>query len=168
MFFYAWVIIAHWEFWYDYFICLIDISIWDIDMLMILIDSLACLSKLIWFLPWLSCSLWHVCPNYCISCLSWCWLSCLYIIMEHATLGTYSSWVSYFLISWSVDLDYIYLLCMIAWCTTALFLYDACIACLCESHTYPLISNFLVSIDLISLDLIFHMRLVALFVIRPS
>ena len=38
MFFYAWVIIAHWEFWHGNFLCSIAISICDISMLMILID----------------------------------------------------------------------------------------------------------------------------------
>ena len=83
---YAWVIIAHWGFWCGDFIYLIALSICDIDMVMILIDSPTCLSILILLLPWLSCLLWHVCSHCCISCLSYCWLSCLYInliIFEH-------------------------------------------------------------------------------------
>ena len=75
--------------WCDDFLWLISISIWDIDMLMILIDSLYYLSILILFLLWLSCSLWHVCSHCCISCCLSDWLICLYIILiifEHVIL----------------------------------------------------------------------------------
>ena len=90
------------------------------------------------------------------------------IIMEHAILARYSSRLSYFLLSLCVDLDDIYLLSMTAWCMTALLIHDACMACLCGTHTYPLISKSLVSVEIVSLDLVFHMRLVTLFAFRPS
>ena len=46
---------------------------------------------------------------------------------------------------------------------TSLLLHDACVTCLCGSHIYPLISNSLVLVELVSFDLVFDMRLVALF-----
>ena len=51
---------------------------------------------------------------------------------------------------------------------TVIILCDACIACLCGTHIYPLTSNFLVSVDFVSLDFVFDMRLVTLFALRPS
>ena len=39
----------------------------------------------------------------------------------------------------------------------------AWVAYLCRTHTYPLISKFLVSVELVSFDLVFDMRLVVLF-----
>ena len=58
---------------------------------------------------------------------------------------------------------YISMVYLTAYCMTSLFLHDACVACLCGSHTYPLISNSVVSVELVSLDLVFDMRLIALF-----
>ena len=52
---------------------------------------------------------------------------------------------------------------MTAWSMIAFLLCDACVACLCEAHTYPLISNSLVLVELVSLDLVFHMTLLILF-----
>ena len=51
---------------------------------------------------------------------------------------------------------------------TAILLCDAYIACLSGTHIYPLTSNFLVSVDFVSLDFVFDMTLVTLFVLRPS
>ena len=67
-----------------------------------------------------------------------------------------------------VDLDDLFLFCVIAWCMTTLFLHDACIAYLIGSHTYPFISNSLVSVELVFLDLVFHMSFLALFALRLS
>ena len=63
-----------------------------------------------------------------------------------------------FLLSLCVDMSDIPVICM-----TAILLCDACIACLCGTHIYPLTSNSLDSVDLVSLDLVFDMRLVTLF-----
>ena len=68
-----------------------------------------------------------------------------------------------FLPSLCVDMSDIPVICMTAWCMTATLLCDACISCLCGTHIYPLTPNSLVSIDLISLDLVFDIRLVTLF-----
>ena len=83
-------------------------------------------------------------------------------------LVIYLSCLSYFLFSLCVYMDDIPVICMTAWCMTALLLCDACIACLRGTHIYSLTSNSLVSVDLVSLDLIFDMRLVTLFALRSS
>ena len=74
----------------------------------------------------------------------------------------YSCYISILLIiflpSLCIDMSCIPIICM-----TAILLYDACIACLCGTHIYPLTSNFLDSVDLVSLDLVFDMRPVTLF-----
>ena len=75
----------------------------------------------------------------------------------------YLSCFSYFLLSLCVDMNNIPVICMTAWCMTAILLCDACVACLCETHIYPLTSNSLDLVDLVSLDLVFDMRLVTLF-----
>ena len=74
------------------------------------------------------------------------------IILEHVILAIYLSRLSYFLLSLCVDLDDILVVCSITSYMTSLILHDACVACLCGSHTYPLISNSLVSVELVSLD----------------
>ena len=63
-----------------------------------------------------------------------------------------------FLPNLCVDMSDIPVICM-----SVILLCDACIACLCGTHIYPLTSNSLDSVDLVSLDLIFDMRLVTLF-----
>ena len=73
-----------------------------------------------------------------------------------------------FLPSLYVDMSDILVICMTPWCMTAILLCDAYIACLSGTHIYPLTSNSLVSVDFISLDLIFDMRLVTLFTLRSS
>ena len=83
-------------------------------------------------------------------------------------LVIYLSSLSYFLPSLCVDMSDIHVLCMTVWCIIALLLCDACVACLCGSHIYSLTSNSLVSVNLVSIDLVFDMRLVAMFVLRPS
>ena len=60
------------------------------------------------------------------------------------------------------------MLCMTTCYMTSLLLHDACVTCLCGTHTYPLVSKSLVPIDLVSLDLVFDMRLVTLFALQPS
>ena len=75
-------------------------------------------------------------------------------------LGVYSSRLSCFMFSMCADMSDIHVLCM-----TAIFLCDACVACLCGSHIYSLTSNSLVLVNLVSLDLVFDMKLVASFVL---
>ena len=72
-----------------------------------------------------------------------------------------------FLSSLCVDMSDIPITCMIVWCMIIL-LCDACVVCLCGTHIYPLTSNSLVLVDLVSLYLIFDTRLVILFALRLS
>ena len=112
--------------WCGDFLLLITIFIWDIDMLIILIDSLDCLSILILLLPWLSCSFWHVCSHFYISCclsvdsfaciLSWSSLSMLSLLLFIL--------IVIFSFSLCVDMDDILALYLIACCMTALLLCD--------------------------------------------
>ena len=88
--------------------------------------------------------------------------------MEHAILARYSSRLSYFMLRLCVDLDDIHVLCMTTYCITSFLLHDACVACLCGTHTYPLVSKSLVLVNLVSLDLVFDMRLVTSFALRSS
>ena len=98
----------------------------------------------------------------------------LFIVYYHVYLDIlfilviYLSCLSCFLLILFVDMDDIPILCMTAWCMIALSLSDACIVCLCEIHIYPLTSNFLVSVDLVFLDLVFDMRFFALFALQLS
>ena len=96
-------------------------------------------------------------------CLSVDYLDHLWACYPHY----YSSWLLYFLLSLCVDLDDIPVVCLTTCYMTSLLLHDACVACLCGSHTYPLISNSLVLVELVSFDLVFDMRLVVLFALRP-
>ena len=90
-----------------------------------------------------------------------CILSCLF---QHIVYSCYiPTLFIIFLPSLCVDMSDILVICMIAWCMTAILLCDACIAYLCGTHIYPLTSNSLVLVDLISLYLVFDMRLVTLF-----
>ena len=134
----------------------------DIDMLIILIVHFTLLSIVTLILPclfWLPHMyrltivyhlIWH-------DCFSW-----LYIILI-IICQIFSS------ISLCVDLDDIYLFCMTICCMTSSYPdVIAWVACLCGTHTYPLISQSLVSVDIVFLALVFDMRLVALFALRPS
>ena len=53
------------------FLCFIAISVWDIDMLIMLIDYFACLSIVTLILPWLFCSL-HMYKLTVVYHLTWC------------------------------------------------------------------------------------------------
>ena len=138
---YACVIIAHWGFWCGDFLCLIDISICDIDILMILIDSLDCLSILILLLPWLPYSFWHICSHCCISrCLS-DWIICLYIILivfEHAVFVT----IHLDCHSLYVDMSDISVLCLTVCCMTALLCVIACRLSMWAAHLSPYLQSF--------------------------
>ena len=148
--------------------CLTIVFVWGIDILIISFDPLVCFQILTLLIMWLLCSPWLV-HSQCFSAwhvdslcyiLSWSPLSVLFI------LARYSSRLSYFLLNLCVDLYDIHMLRMTVWCMTTLLLHDACIACSCGSHIYPLISIYLILVELVPLDFIFHMRLVALFAIR--
>ena len=112
-------------------------------------------------LPLLSCSFWYVYLHYCISYLSryidflYCTLFWSFFIMLFI-LVVYLYCLSCFFFGLHVDMDDIFVLRMTVYYMTSLLLCDACIACLCGTHIYPFISNSLVSIDLVSLDLVFH------------
>ena len=152
--------------------CLVIAFVWGIGMLIILIDHFDYPYKLTLRTIWLLCSPWHVHSFCCLSHSSWhVWFSWLYIIiiiMEHAILARYSSRLSYFMLRLCVDLDDIHVLCMTTYCITSFLLHDACVACLCGTHTYPLVSKSLVLVNLVSLDLVFDMRLVTSFALRSS
>ena len=139
---YAWVIIAYWGFWCGNFLCLIIISICDVDILMILIDSLDCLSILILLLPWLSCSFWHVCSHYCISCRLSDWLLCLYIILivfEHDACISIHLIVIACMCTWAIY----HVLCLVVCRMTALL----CMLLVCVGSTsIPLSPTLWVSI----------------------
>ena len=160
-------------------ICLSVMHVWlllficDIDLLTTLIDSLACFSihdsycYMIILLS-LTCIFSFL---YISFILAWLILFIVYYLVYLNILFIlviYLSCLSCFLLSLCVDMDYIHVFCLAIYCMTTLFLRDACIACLCGTHIYPLTSNSLVSVDLVSLDLIVDMRLVALFALRLS
>ena len=117
---------------------------------------------------WLSCFPWHVHSHFCISHSYWHdWFSLFYIILFISTYYfflLYTFFLSCFLLSLCVDMDGIPVLCLIACCMTTLLLCDACVACPCGAHIYPLTSNSLISVDFVSLDLTFDTRLVTLLV----
>ena len=79
-----------------------------------------------------------------LSWLSYSCLACVYI------------WVMYLLFAWLLG----------SW--LLFFRVSAWVACLCGTDIYPLTSNSLVSVKLVSLDLVFDMRLVTLFALQPS
>ena len=96
----------------------------------------------------------------------YCILSCL---SQHIIYSYYIPvLLIIFLPSLCEDMSDIYVIYMTAWCITAILLCNACIVCLCGTHIYPLTSNSLDSVDLVSLDLVFDMRLVTLFALRSS
>ena len=77
----SWWHIKNFDTMIPYGACFVVIFIWYLDMLIILIDSIAYLN--VFFLViYSSCSSWHVYPSCCISCSSWyvdsfcCILSC--------------------------------------------------------------------------------------------
>ena len=91
----------------------------------------------------------------------YCILSCLsqYIVYSYYT----PILLIIFLPSLCVAMSDILVICM-----TAILLCDACVACLYGTHIYLFTSNSLVSINLVSLDLVFDMRLVTLFALQLS
>ena len=96
----------------------------------------------------------------------YCTLSCL---SQHIVYSCYILiLLVIFLPSLCVDMSDTLVIYMTTWCRTAILLCVACIVCLCGTHIYPLTSNFLVSVDFVSLDFVFDMTLVTLFVLRPS
>ena len=127
----------------------------DVDMLTTLIDSLACFNIRL-FLLYDYLALLDV---YIL----------IFVYLIHIGVIDYLYCIlSCFLLSLCGDINDIPVICMTGWCMTALLLCDACISCLCGIHIYPLTFNSLVSIDFVSLNLVFDMRLVTLFALRPS
>ena len=112
--------------------CLVMVFVCGMDILIILIDSLVYPHILTLIVVWLLYSPWYVHFCCCLYCSSWhdwfSWLYIIMIIMEHAILARYSSWLSYFLFSLCVDLDDICVLCMTVYCMTPLILCD-CMGC---------------------------------------
>ena len=104
-------------------------------------------------------------PHCCLSHSSW-YVSSLCYILSWSSLSMYihlDYHVSYLacLYIWLIYLLFVWLL--VVW---LLFFYvTTYVACLCGTHAYPLISDSLILVDLISLDLIFDMRLVTLFIL---
>ena len=137
-----------------FFLCFIAIFVWDIDMLIMLIDHLTLLSIVTLILPCLFL-LPHMYRLTIVYHLIWHdWFSRLYIIMivvEHAIICQI-----FFSISLCVDLDDIYLFCMmfVAWLLS--FCVIAWVTCLCGTHTYPLISKSLVLVDLVFWGLVWY------------
>ena len=152
--------------------CLAIVFVWGMGILIILIDPLAYPHILTLFSIWLLYSPWLVYSQCCLSLSSlyldsfcyilswssWSMLSLLYIHLYYHT-----SCLAVCRFGW-----YIHVFCMTVCCMTTLLLCDACVACLCGTHTYPLVSKSLVLLDFVFLDLVFDTRLVALFVLRPS
>ena len=139
------------------------------------------------YIDWFSYLLLHSDSSYCIIILFsficifsflyisfilvWLILSIVYYLVYLNILFIlviYLSYLSCFLLSLCGYINDIPVICMTGWCMTALLLCDACISCLCGIHIYPLTFNSLVSIDFVSLNLVFDMRLVTLFALRPS
>ena len=136
---------------------LVVMFICDINMLITSIDSLAMIALLTLTCLFSFVSMWLI-------------LFIVYYFVHLNRLSifvVYSSCLSYFL-SLFLDLNDIPTLCMTVCCMTTLLLLDACISCQCGTHMCPFISNPLVSINHVSLDLIFGMRLVALFALWSS
>ena len=137
----------------------------DIDMLIMLIVHLTLLSIVTLILP---CLFWlpHMCRFHISFDLTWLisWLYIILIVMEHAIIARYYSQISL-----CVDLDDIYLFCMIVcYMTSSHPDVIAWVACLCGTHTYPLISESLVLVDFVFWGLVFDTRLVALFALLLS
>ena len=102
--------------------CLVLVFVWGIGMLIILIDIFA--YPHIWTLlvVWSLCSPWHVHSSCCLSRSSWyVWL--LVVYYHDCYWACYPGQIL-ISISLCVDLDDIYLFCMVVWCMTTLILYD--------------------------------------------
>ena len=114
--------------------CLAIVSIWGIDMLIILIDHFANPHILTLFVVWLLCSPWLVYSRCCLSFPFW-YLDYFYYILSWSLLSMpfilnrYSSRLLYFLFSLCVDLDDIHVFCMTVCCMTS-FLQCDCMSCL--------------------------------------
>ena len=144
----TYLLITHWELLISLDACLVIILIRDIDMLIMLIFYLVCLSIKALILPWLFCSLhmyrlivvylstWCVDSFACI--LSWSFLSML-------SLSLFAL-IVIFLLSLRVDMCDISALRLIAYCMIALLLHD-CMLVVClgrRSIPLPPILRFLV------------------------
>ena len=161
--------------------CLIVMFVCDIDILITSISSFACFNIVILLVVWLSCSPWHVYSHFCISHSYWHdWFSILCIILF---ISTYCLFLLYTYFVYPVSclvvcrygwhtcslFDYLFfvwlpVLCLTTCCMTTLLLCDACVVCPCGHTSILFTSKSLVSVDFVSLDLVFDMRLVTLLV----
>ena len=92
-----WLIILIGDFDVAIFLCFIAISIWDIGMLIVLINYLVCLSIVTLIFPWLFCSL-HMYRLIVVWILTWC-VDSLACILSWSFFSMpsllHTSWLSY-------------------------------------------------------------------------
>ena len=120
---------------------LVVVFIWGIDMLIILIDHFAFSHILTLLVVWLHCSPWHVHSSYCLSRSSWhVWFLVVYY---HGCYCACYPCQILILISLCVDLDDIYLFCMVVWCMTPLIPCD-CMSCLSIWNTHLYVGHTLI------------------------
>ena len=129
---------------WQFFSCFIAIFVWDIDILIMLIDHLTLLSIMTLIFP---CLFWllHMYRLTIVDHLIWhdCFsrLYIILIIMEHATICHI-----FFSISLCVDLDDRYLFCMTVCYMTSLIPCDCMLFVYVGRTSIPLPPNLLVSV----------------------
>ena len=143
---------VHWELLISLDACLVITLIRDIDMLIMLIFYLVCLSIKALILPWLFCSL-HMYRLIVIYLSTWC-VDSFACILSWSSLSMLSlslfTLIVIFSLSLRVDMCGISALCLTACCMIALLLHDCPflawlhVGCLCGPQIYPLTSNPLV------------------------
>ena len=116
--------------------CLIIIFVWGIDMLIILIDHFDYPHILTLLAVWLLCTLFLLLISFILT-----WLILL-VVYYHDCYGACYSYHIFISISLCVDLDDIYLFCMVVWCMTALLLCDYMLL-VCVGHTSILLPQTL-------------------------
>ena len=168
---FVWLCVAWLPFFlYDAYLAIMFIC--DIDMLTTSIDSLVCFNIRL-FLLYDYLALLNMYILIFVYLIHIGMIDSLYCILSYLSQHiVYSCYIPILLIIFlpglCVDMSDIPVICMTTWCMIAILLCDACITCLCGTHIYPLSSNSLVSVDLVSIDFVFDMRLVTLFALRPS
>ena len=165
------VLITHGELWYvylwymfGYYYSFVILTCW-LHQLILLLALAYDFSCYIIILLSLTCIFSFL---YISFILAWLILFIIYYLVYLNILFILVIYLSCFLLSLCVDMNDIPVICLTTCYMTTLFLHDACIVCLCDAHIYPITSNSLVSVDLVSLDLIFDMRLVTLFALWLS
>ena len=109
-------------------VCLVIVFIWGIDMLIILIDYFDYPHILTLLVVWLLCTFFLLLISFILI-----WLILL-VVYDHDCYGACYHCHIFISISLCVDLDDIYLFCMVVWCMTAFLLCD-CMLLVCVSHT---------------------------------